>query len=70
MATLAKPAADILNRRRAVAAVLASFGIEGLAPDSATSALLEQYAGGAITLEQFGAAIERHVAGMKNRTAV
>ncbi|MGH9607364.1 MAG: antitoxin VbhA family protein [Terracidiphilus sp.] len=64
MATTVKSQIDVLDRHAAVNSVLASFGMEGLSPDPVTKALLEQYSAGAISLEEFGAAIELHVARM------
>lgn len=64
MATLVKSPIEVVDRRVALHSVLASFGMEGLEPDAETSALLEQYAKGSLSLEQLGAAIEGHVAGM------
>jgi hypothetical protein len=37
--------------------------MEGLEPDAETARLLQQYAAGALSIEQLGSAIERHVAG-------
>lgn len=50
-----------------MSSVLASFGMEGLSPDRATTELLEQYSTGSISLQELGAAIERHVTQMKTR---
>jgi hypothetical protein len=58
---------EILSRRAAVKSVLASLGMEGLAPDAATASLLDEYISGMISLEQFGTAIERHVAEMGSK---
>lgn len=67
MATEPKPDIENPDRRAAVASALASLGMEGLAPDAETSALLAQYEGGSITLQEFGRAIERHVAQMGDK---
>ena len=63
MATSVKPAIDPVDRRTEVGSVLASFHMEGLEPDAQTLSLLQQYAAGALSAEQLGSAIERHVAG-------
>ena len=44
-----------------VDSVLASFRMEGLEPDAETASLIRQYADGALSLEQLGSAIQRHV---------
>ena len=67
VANAATSSTEILERAAAVSSVLASFGMEGLEPDAATSNLLEEYVAGSITLEQFGTAVERHVAKMETR---
>jgi hypothetical protein len=41
--------------------------MEGLEPDAETTSLLQQYAAGALSSEQLGSAIERHVAGVDVR---
>ncbi|HWE85672.1 MAG TPA: antitoxin VbhA family protein [Terracidiphilus sp.] len=61
MATTSKSPAELIDRTAAVKSVLASFGMEGLSPDRATTALLEHYSAGSMSLEELGAAIERHV---------
>jgi hypothetical protein len=63
MVTLVKPAIDPVDRRTEVSSVLASFRMEGLEPDAETASLLQQYAAGAMSVEQLGSAIERHAAG-------
>ncbi|HUH61737.1 MAG TPA: antitoxin VbhA family protein [Terracidiphilus sp.] len=50
------------DRAAAVESVLGSFRMEGLEPDAETATLLAAYASGSLTLDEFGAAIERHVA--------
>lgn len=67
LATTSKSPSEILDRATAVSSVLASFGMEGLSPDRATTELLEQYSTGSISLQELGAAIERHVTQMKTR---
>jgi phage tail tape-measure protein len=67
MATTSKSPGEVIDRTAAVKSVLASFGMEGLNPDRATTALLEQYGAGSISLEELGAAIERHVAHMTTK---
>ena len=64
MATLVKSPIEVVDRRVVLQSVLASFGMEGLEPDAETTELLEQYATGSLSMEQLGAAIERHVVGM------
>ena len=70
MATVIHPRAEALDRRAAVASVLASFRMEGLEPDAETAALLAQYQAGSLSLDEFGSAIERHVARMESGEAV
>ncbi len=67
MVTSVKPAVDSVDRRTEVRSVLASFRMEGLEPDAETASLLQQYAAGALSVEQLGSAIERHVAGADAR---
>jgi hypothetical protein len=43
--------------------------MEGLEPDAGTAAILEEYAAGSISLEQFGSAIGDHVARLETREA-
>ena len=62
MVQLLRTAIETSDRRTAVSSVLASFRMEGLEPDAGTAAILEEYAAGSISLEQFGSAIEDHVA--------
>lgn len=69
MAQLLRPVPVISDRRTAVSSALASFRMEGLEPDAATAALLNQYAAGSISLEQLGSAIEDHVAQFETREA-
>jgi hypothetical protein len=69
MAQLLRPALGTSDRRTEVSSALASFRMEGLEPDAATAAILEQYAAGSISLEQFGSAIEDHVAQLETREA-
>jgi hypothetical protein len=64
MVTLVNSAVETLDRPTAIGSVLASFGMEGLKPDSETAALLSLYAAGSLSLDQFGSAVERHVAQM------
>jgi hypothetical protein len=64
MPKTAFPPTELLDRRAAVTSVLASFGMEGLEPDAATSSLLDEYVADSISLEQLGDAIELHVARM------
>jgi hypothetical protein len=54
-----------LRRPEAVGSVLASFRMEGLAPDTETAALLALYEAGSLSLDELGSAIERHVAQME-----
>ena len=70
MATLPKTVVETLDRRAAVESVLASFRIEGLEPDAETAALLEGFSSGRLSIEEFGAAIERHTANLRSRLAV
>jgi len=70
MATVIHPTAEALDRRAAVASVLASFRMEGLEPDAETAALLAQYEAGSLSLDELGSAIERHVARMKTEQPV
>jgi hypothetical protein len=63
MVTSVKPAIHPVDRRTEVSSVLASFRMEGLEPDAETARLLQQYAAGALSIEQLGSAIERRVAG-------
>jgi hypothetical protein len=44
--------------------------MEGLEPDAETAALLARYEAGSLSLDQLGAAIERHVIQMQNGEAV
>ena len=60
MTPIVKGAAGNLDRSMAVNGVLASFRMEGLEPDGKTANLLQEYASGSLSLEQFGSAIERH----------
>ncbi|HEV2134226.1 MAG TPA: antitoxin VbhA family protein [Terracidiphilus sp.] len=62
MATLPKRTVQNLERRTEVSSVLASFRMEGLEPDAETASLIQQYADGALSIEELGSAIERHVA--------
>jgi hypothetical protein len=64
MALAQTPKLENLSRSTAVESVLASFGMEGLRPDARTAQLLDEYRAGTITLEELGAAIERHVTRM------
>jgi hypothetical protein len=65
MASVTK-AAEALNRRDAVESVLASFRIEGLEPDAETLTLLDRFSGGGLSIEEFGAAIDRHAARLRS----
>ncbi|HZD50652.1 MAG TPA: antitoxin VbhA family protein [Silvibacterium sp.] len=58
------------DRRADVDSVLASFGMEGLTPDTETAGILERYAAGQITLQEMSAAIEAHVKRMEVKEAV
>ncbi|MGB8524697.1 MAG: antitoxin VbhA family protein [Candidatus Acidiferrales bacterium] len=69
MVQLLRTAIETSDRRTAVSSVLASFRMEGLEPDAGTAAILEEYAAGSISLEQFGSAIEDHVARLETREA-
>ncbi len=69
MVQLLRNAIETSARRTAVSSVLGSFRMEGLEPDAGTAAILEGYAGGSISLEQFGSAIEDHVARLETREA-
>lgn len=62
MAPVSKSANSGPDRSAAVESVLASFRMEGLEPDEETASLLDKYASGGLSLEEFGTAIERHVA--------
>jgi hypothetical protein len=64
MATVVNPSVGTVDRRGEVSSVLASFRMEGLEPDAETASLIEQYAAGALSLEQLGSEIERYVAQM------
>jgi hypothetical protein len=64
-----RTAIETSDRRTAVSSVLASFRMEGLEPDAGTAAILEEYAAGSISLEQFGSAIEDYVARLETREA-
>jgi hypothetical protein len=70
MATVVHPVAETMSRTAAVSGVLASFRMEGLEPDTATAALLAQYEAGSLSLNEFGLAIERYVAGMTSEKLV
>jgi hypothetical protein len=70
MATLPKTAVETIDRRTAVRSVLASFRIEGLTPDGETAALLEEFSSGRLSIEEFGAAIERHATRLKSTLAI
>ncbi len=69
MVQLLRTAIETSDRRTAVSSVLESFRMEGLEPDAGTAAILEEYAAGSISLEQFGSAIEDHVARLETREA-
>jgi hypothetical protein len=60
MATLPKAGTETIDRPAAVENVLASFRMEGLEPDSATTALLEEFSSGRLSIEELGSAIECH----------
>lgn len=64
MAVNIDPSTRPFDRLAAVRSVLASFRMEGLDPDLETAVLLERYTEGAISLEEFGMAIERHAANL------
>jgi hypothetical protein len=68
MVQLLRAAIETSDRRTAVSSVMASFRMEGLEPDAGTAAILEEYAAGSISLEQFGSA-EDHVARLEPREA-
>jgi hypothetical protein len=70
MASITHRPVESFDRAAAVASVLASFGMEGLEPDAETAALLARYEAGSLSLDQLGAAIERHVIQMQNGEAV
>jgi hypothetical protein len=52
--------AELKQRRMAVESTIGTHAMEGLAPDETTRVLMERYAVGAITLDQFSAAMQAH----------
>ncbi len=53
-------AEEVQRRRESVASTLGTHAMEGLSPDTTTSAILARYEDGDLTLEQFSAAMDTH----------
>lgn len=49
-----------LRRQKIVLSTLGTNALEGIQPDAATRALLEQYASGDLTLCEFSSAMDAH----------
>jgi hypothetical protein len=52
--------AEKLSRQRSNQSALGTFAMEGLTPDAATLALMQQFEQGDLTLEQFSTAMDTH----------
>ena len=48
------------QRRRAVRSVIGTHVMEGLEPDATTRSIMNRYAEGELTLEEFSAEMQRH----------
>jgi hypothetical protein len=66
------PQAEKLSRQRSNQSSLGTFAMEGLTPDAATLALMQDFEQGDLTLEQFSAAMDSHAQKLfaAQRTAV